>query len=221
MRRWTFSGCIKTVFPCQGTTEGMPTKNQPELVYAADGQQPKQGSRVEEEIKRKLYLLHAATGHGSKRHLIEALRRRNVDPLVLRLAENFECPICAERKKVQPRQLASLEPLPPKFHTVVVDIGHWRCPSSGEQQNFMLAIDEGSRFRTAKILTKGAKQTPNSAACLKLPRRELDSSIWQAKDSSPGPRRVLPFHGGGKLLRSTRHLHGCDPRRGALADRHS
>ncbi|CAE7496334.1 RE1 [Symbiodinium sp. CCMP2592] len=126
----------------------------------------KKGSNVEEEIKRKLYLLHAATGHGSTRNLVEALKRRHVDPLVLRLAEEFQCPICHERKKAQPRQLASLEPLPPKFHTITADIGHWNCPHSGETQNFMMVVDEGSRFRVAKILTKGNKQTPNAATCL-------------------------------------------------------
>ena len=126
----------------------------------------KKGTRLEEEIKRKLYLLHAATGHSSTRNLINALRRRNVDPLVLRLAEEFQCPICQERKRAQPRQMASLEPLPPKFHTLTADIGHWNCPHTGETQNFMIIVDEGSRFRVAKILTKGNKQTPNAATCL-------------------------------------------------------
>ncbi|CAE7470144.1 RE1 [Symbiodinium sp. CCMP2592] len=126
----------------------------------------KKGSKVEDEIKRKLYLLHAATGHGSTRNLVEALKRRHVDPLVLRLAEEFQCPICHERKKAQPRQLASLEPLPPKFHTITADIGHWNCPHCGETQNFMMVVDEGSRFRVAKIFTKGNKQTPNAATCL-------------------------------------------------------
>ena len=149
-------------FPCEQGEQ----QQQNDQSYVAQISQAKRGTKMEEEIKRKLYLLHAATGHGSTRHMIDALRRRNVNPLVLRLAEEFVCPICAERKRVQPRQLASLEPLPPKFHTVVADIGHWRCPSSGEQQNFMLAIDEGSRFRVAKILSKGSKQTPNSATCL-------------------------------------------------------
>ncbi|CAE7454855.1 RE1 [Symbiodinium sp. CCMP2592] len=153
-------------FPCVQGEEGFREQGVQGQGYVVDSTRAKVGTKVEEEIKRKLYLLHAATGHGSTRHMIEALRRRNVDPLVLQLAESFECPICAERKRIQPRQLASLEPLPPKFHTVVMDIGHWRCPRSGEQQNFILAIDEGSRFRNAKILTKGSKQTPNSAACL-------------------------------------------------------
>ncbi|CAE7839318.1 RE1 [Symbiodinium sp. CCMP2592] len=47
-----------------------------------------------------------------------------------------------ERAKVKPRQVASLE-----------------------HQNFMVVVDEGSRFRVAKILTKGQKQTPSGAVC--------------------------------------------------------
>ena len=39
-------------------------------------------------------------------------------------------------------------------------------PISEESVNFMLIIDEGSRFRTARVLTTGAKQAPNAQACL-------------------------------------------------------
>ncbi|CAE7455783.1 RE1 [Symbiodinium sp. CCMP2592] len=124
-----------------------------------------QGKAEHEAIKRKLYLLHAATGHGSTRHMIDALKRRNAKPLVLQLAKEFTCSICQERAKVKPRQVASLEPLPPKFHTVSADIGHWMHPQTKEHQNFMVVMDEGSRFRVAKILTKGQKQTPSGAVC--------------------------------------------------------
>ena len=127
-----------------------------------------QGNQRHEEIKRKLYRLHAATGHGSVRHMVEALRRRNADPLVLELARKFTCSICQERKQMVPRSLASLEPLPEKFHTVSADIGHWLHPHTGEHHNFMVILDEGSRFRLAKVLTKGSKQTPNAATCLQF-----------------------------------------------------
>ena len=123
-------------------------------------------SAREEQIKRQLYLLHAATGHGSTRHMIDALKRRHADPLVLKLAQEFVCPVCQERKKVSPKQVASLEALPPKFHTIAADIGHWLHGPTGEQQNFMVVMDEGSRFRVAKILSKGSKKTPNAASCI-------------------------------------------------------
>ncbi|CAE7480558.1 RE1 [Symbiodinium sp. CCMP2592] len=123
-------------------------------------------AQEEESIKKKLYLLHAATGHGSVRHMIDALKRRKASPLVIRLAQEFKCSICQEKARVQPRQTASLEPIPPKFHTITADIGHWVHPASGEHQNFMVVVDEGSRFRMAKILLKGQKQAPTSAACI-------------------------------------------------------
>ena len=119
-----------------------------------------------ERLKKQLYLLHAATGHCSTKYLVDALKRRNAKPEVLKLAAEFRCSICEERKKVTPRNLASLEPLPPKFHTVAADIGHWRHPKSGEHHQFMTLIDEGSRFRIAKILSVGAKQQPSGATCI-------------------------------------------------------
>ena len=125
-----------------------------------------QGVKEHERIKKQLYLLHAATGHGSVRHMVDALKRRNADPLVLQLARDFKCSICQERARVQPRQVASLEPLPQKYHTVSADMGHWTHPKTGEPQNFMVVIDEGSRFRIARILTKGHKATPSGAECM-------------------------------------------------------
>ena len=123
-------------------------------------------NKQDEEIKRKLYLLHAATGHGSIRHLVDALRRRQVEPRVLELAKQFRCSICEEKSRVHPRHLASLEPLPPKWATVSADIGHWYHPKTGEHSHFMLIIDEGSRFRAARVLGKGSKQSPNAATSL-------------------------------------------------------
>ena len=69
-----------------GANEG---SEQAQVVFRKEA---KKGTKVEKEIKRKLYLLHAATGHGSTKNLVEALKRRNVNPLVLRLAEEFQCP---------------------------------------------------------------------------------------------------------------------------------
>ena len=138
-------------------------------VYAASvPAQPANRSQaqIEEEIKKKLYLLHAATGHGSTRHMVDALKRRNADPLALKLAQEFKCSVCQECNKVSSRQVATLEALPPKFHTIAADIGHWTHVRTGEQQNFMVIMDEGSRYRVAKILSKGSKKTPNAATCI-------------------------------------------------------
>ena len=136
------------------------------VVDTENPQQRREQSLKEEDIRKRLYLLHAATGHGSIRHMVDALKRRNADPLVLKLAQEFKCPVCQERSRVPARQVATLEALPPKFHTISADIGHWFHAASGEQQNFMVIVDEGSRYRVAKILSKGSKKTPNAATCI-------------------------------------------------------
>ena len=69
-----------------------------------------------------------------------------------------------------PRHLASLEALPPKWHTIAADIGHWKNPQTHEVVQFLVIIDESSRFRFAKILSKGSKQQPNAATCIQYIR---------------------------------------------------
>lgn len=77
-----------------------------------------------EDVKRKLYLLHATTGHGNTRHMVHALQKRGVSESVLELARKFSCSICDARQKVSHRNAASLEPIPPKWATVSGDVGH-------------------------------------------------------------------------------------------------
>ena len=118
-------------------------------------------------IDKRLYLLHSATGHCSTRHMLEALKRRGAPPLVLQRAEQFRCSVCEEKQRVASRHVASLEPLPPKWSTVSADIGHFQHPETHEHMQFLLVLDEGSRFRTARILTKGQKQQPTALSCLR------------------------------------------------------
>ena len=119
-----------------------------------------------ERIKRQLYLLPSATGHGSKKVLLEALKRRQAPEEVLALAREFRCSVCEEKQHVGSRHLASLEVLPPKWHAVSADVGHWRHPHSGEHVQFLMIIDQGSRFRQARILSTGSKQQPSAQVCL-------------------------------------------------------
>ena len=155
-------------------------------VLAAEGGE-REKKKEEERIKRQLYLLHAATGHCSRQHLITALRRRNARPEVLRLAAEFRCSICEERQKVQPRHLASLEPLPPKFQTVSADVGHWMHPETKEQYQFLVIIDEGSRFRIARIVSQGPKQQPSGATCVQYLREG-----WAQVFGNPRTLRLDP-----------------------------
>ena len=142
----------------------------PEAYPADEVPMRPQGNREErekrEKIRKQLYLLHSATGHCSKKHLIDALRRRGASKEVMEEAEQFTCSVCAERSKVSSRHVASLEPLPPKWATVSADVGHLQHPVTKDHAQFLLILDEGSRFRTARILTKGPKQAPNALSCL-------------------------------------------------------
>ena len=122
--------------------------------------------REKERIRKQLYLLHCATGHSNPRHLEQALRKRGADQLTLELAKDFSCPVCSEKSKPAPRNLAALEPLPPKLATISADVGHWVNPHTQQSVQFMLVIDEGSRFRTARILSEGSRQSPNAQTCL-------------------------------------------------------
>ena len=131
--------------------------------YAAETESQ---NREQARIMKQLHLLHSATGHGSVKTMVDALKRRGVSEKVLEVAQKFECSTCQERKRPPPRNLASLDILPPRWHTISADIGHWAHPRTGEHVQFMIIIDEGSRFRTARILSRGSKQQPSAATCL-------------------------------------------------------
>ena len=143
--------------------------------------------KEEERIKRDLYLLHAATGHCSIRHLVQALRRRGAPQKVLDLAQKFVCPVCQEKARIQPQHVSSLEPLPPAFHTISADVGHWQDPRTHEHFQFLVVIDEYSRYRCARILTRGPKQQPSAATCLQYLR-----DGWTSYFGNPKCLRVDP-----------------------------
>ena len=111
-----------------------------------------------EEIQRRLRLLHAATGHRPKRFLIQTLQKRGVNAQVLEEARKFRCAVCEEKQRTPPRPLASLEPHPPKWSTVDADFGHWSHPHTKETVQFLMVIDEGSRFRVGRVLLSGTKK---------------------------------------------------------------
>ena len=142
---------------------GFPMPKATHEAYPATQVRIKQKTRdPDETIKKQLYLLHCATGHSHPKHMIQALKRRGADERTLKLAEDFKCSVCQEKRRPQSRNLATLEPLPPKLSTVSADIGHWVHPQSEESVYFMVILDEGSRFRTARILSKGPRQAPKA-----------------------------------------------------------
>ncbi|CAE7691047.1 RE1 [Symbiodinium sp. CCMP2592] len=105
-------------------------------------------------------------GAHSNSLLAQVLKQKEQDLRIL-IAVTCVANLCIQSGiHVTIEMVASLEPLPPKFHTLTCDVGHWTHPTTNEQQNFMVIVDEGSRFRMAKILTKGKAQAPNAAVCL-------------------------------------------------------
>ena len=121
---------------------------------------------TDDVLKWQLYLLHAATGHCSTRNMVLALQKRGAGPRVLEAARKFKCSVCEEKKRINHKHVASLEPLPPKWATVCADGGTWTHSETNETVGFAVLIDEGCRFRTARILSRGKKQTMSASQFL-------------------------------------------------------
>ena len=152
---------LETTVDLTGRTD---TEDAVGRVYAGETETASDTER--KRIQRQLYLLHAATGHSSTRNMIDALQKRGVSAQVMEEARRFKCQVCEEKQKLQPRQVASLEPLPPKWATACADGGNWTHPETQQTVGFAVIIDEGTRFRTARILSRGKKQTMNAAQFL-------------------------------------------------------
>eukprot|EP00435_Cladocopium_sp_Y103_P035426 s3103_g9.t1 len=139
-----------------------------------------------EEIKRKLYLLHAATGHGPVKNLVRLLRQNGAPKEVLEEAERFHCSVCQERSKPQPRNQASLEAQPKKLEVVEADVGHWVHPDNTHYQ-FLLYVDEGSRFRVARHIITGKREHVTAAQFITTFRE-----CWVEYFGNPRTLRVDP-----------------------------
>lgn len=114
------------------------------------------------QIMNHLRRIHTATGHCSREYLVKALKKRNVKPDILTLARSFHCPTCHETKATVPRNKSTLVDIPPKWATLQGDCGDWQHPDTGVTWQFILGIDEGCRFRVAKILGSGKKMSPSA-----------------------------------------------------------
>ena len=114
------------------------------------------------KAQRDISLIHASTGHGSKQVLVQALKSRNVHPEVLELANQFRCSSCEERKRPDPRLQATLNVNVARWRSVQMDAGFWRHPKTRQQIQFVVILDEASRFMVThlvKVEGKGVKAT--------------------------------------------------------------
>ena len=167
----------------------------------ACGVQQLKNETNEEEIKRKLYLLHASTGYSNTRNLVTALQKRGASARIIQLAKDFRCSVCHEGKKIGSKHVASLEPLPPKLMTISADGAKWNHPDSHEDYEFVVVIDEGSRYRTAKVMKKGKHQTMNAGQVVEYLR-----DGWFQFFGTPNVLRLDPAG----AFRSREIEHMCD-----------
>ena len=166
---------------------GNPPQDPREVVEPPQNGRPVAVANTREEIRRKLYLLHAATGHGPMRHLIQALRRQGVSREIITEAEKFECSVCKERRHPAPRPFSTLEPHPPKWSTISCDLGHWDHPVSGQHMQFLMIVDEGSRFRVGRFMNSGTKKHVTAAQFLETFRES-----WTQYFGLPNVLRLDP-----------------------------
>ena len=156
-----------------------------------------------EEVRRRLYLLHSATGHGPLKHLVQSLKRRGVSSEIIEEAEKFECSVCKEKGRPKPRPFASLEPHPPKWSTVSGDVGHWEHPQTKEHVQFLMVVDEGSRFRVGRVVASGKRSHVNAAQFV-----STFQECWLQYFGNPHVLRVDPDG----TFRSTHVQEFCDSR---------
>ena len=183
--RCTWGSCGQTQNHQKWESKG----DNPEGIFVNEG--PGVSKMPDEHLKKQLYLLHAATGYCSTRNLVLALKKRGASSPVSKAAEEFQCTICAEKQKLNGKHAATLEPLPPKWAMLSPDGGHWTHNETKETVGFAVLIDEGSRFRTAKVLCRGKKQTLNASVYSVL-KRELDAILWKTHNISVASCRCFP-----------------------------
>ena len=155
-----------------------------------DDIQPENNPLGREETSRVLKLLkriHSATGHCSQSYLKQALKRRGAHQSVLRIVDQFRCPVCEEHRRVKPRNQATLEDIPPKWSRFQSDVGEWQHPQTGESWKFLATIDEGSRFRIVKSLGTGKGNSPSSNTFI-----EFYESQWLPIFGKPNAVRLDP-----------------------------
>ena len=83
--------------------------------------------------------------------------------------------------------MATLEPLPPKWKVVQADSGHWTHPTTKEQVQFIIMVDEGCRFRVGKIVKGGPKRGVSGASVI-----EFFQEHWKPIFGKPDKMRVDP-----------------------------
>ena len=109
-------------------------------------------SKDEEEWwKVKLTHFHRAAGHCSSRNLARIVRDANLEPWKVKMASEFQCPIC---EGLKPGGISSGNVPPAATHAqfgsweaLALDVAEWTIPGKTQKQKFLLMIDVATRLR--------------------------------------------------------------------------
>ena len=106
---------------------------------------------------KQLRLLHRNSGHSSIQNMVRALQSRHADARLIELARTFRCSVCEENQRRVPHPRVSLEPIPPKWQVIQADVMEWLHQGTQKRYWIGVIVDEGCRFRVAKILGTGPR----------------------------------------------------------------
>ena len=146
------------------------SKNYQEMAQPAEEEDVEMGpaahisDKEKQEILHQLHKIHRNTGHGSKESLIKALKERGATPTVIEVAKEWSCDMCDKRKRRDPRRFATLETLPrnrKEFKLMEQHGATWMHPITKTNYHLFVIIDEGSRFRMARVAAEGPGNTTN------------------------------------------------------------
>ncbi|CAK0910059.1 unnamed protein product [Prorocentrum cordatum] len=111
------------------------------------------GSKEYQKIMQWLTSVHRGSGHSSKASKLNALKRKGVSSMVLRVAKDFHCEACEEANNHRPTHPpVSLEAIPPKWKQIQADQFEGEHPRTKLKAKFSLIIDENCKVRVTKLL---------------------------------------------------------------------
>ena len=136
--------------------------SEPQALAQVTTEGPSFSQQEKQKWLHKLHLLHSAAGHGSIQQMKETLTKKEVDPRIISLLDEFHCSVCAERKRPAPRRVATLEVHPGRWKVVLADGAYWVHPETGVRNVVGLYMDQNSRFLVGKVLTQHKTHLPNA-----------------------------------------------------------
>ena len=188
-------------------------KNQPRKKHRShpESQQtePDASKKELELLKRHLQSIQSSFGHHSNETLVRALRRKEVKPLILRLARDFVCPSRQENQNQRPHPVANLEDIPPKWQNIQIDLAERSHPTDSLKHQCSVITDEGCPLEAAKSLFP-LKDTDLQRNPVLTERRDFNVKQWvchleKTEKSACRQRRICS-----NVLRQRKCLAGTD-----------